>query len=55
MSIINFDLIKSPLNWIEVMLMVAIGAFAFHEVMLLYNPSQNCKCGNNSGLSKENA
>ena len=32
-KIINFDLIKHPVNWITVMLMVLIAAIGFHFVL----------------------
>jgi hypothetical protein len=33
MKIINFDLIKHPMNWIIVILMVFIAGVAFHLVL----------------------
>lgn len=33
MQILNFDVIKQPMNWITVLLMVFIGGIVFHLVM----------------------
>jgi hypothetical protein len=30
MELINFQILKHPINWITVILMVTIGAIAFH-------------------------
>ena len=32
MRVLNFDLMKSPLNWLIVLLMVFIGAIALDEI-----------------------
>jgi hypothetical protein len=33
MDVINFEMIRHPINWITVMLMVLIAAIAFHFVL----------------------
>lgn len=35
--IINFDLVKHPLNWIILLLMVTIAGIAIHLVLDFYN------------------
>jgi len=39
MSIINFDILKHPLNWVIVILMVMIFGIAAHLVLDFYNIS----------------
>lgn len=45
-QIINFDILKHPLNWITVVLMVLIAGIAFHFFMqyqLGSNPAKTLK------------
>lgn len=37
MNIVNFDLLKHPLNWVIVILMVMIFGIAAHLVLDFYN------------------
>lgn len=37
MQIVNWPLLKHPLNWLTVILMVMIAGAAFHFVMVHYN------------------
>lgn len=37
---INWGLIKSPVNWITVLLMLAFGAFAFDLAKMYYTQSK---------------
>lgn len=39
MNIVNFDLLKHPLNWVIVILMVMIFGIAAHLVLDFYNIS----------------
>lgn len=46
---LNWGLIKSPLNWLTIILMVIIGAFAFQEVLRFAGAgtdSGDCGCHN---------
>lgn len=42
---LNFDLMKSPLNWATILLMIAIGAFALDEIFRFLNPNSTTDCG----------
>lgn len=46
---LNFELIKSPLNWVTIILMIAIGMFAFDEILRLLNINGG-DCGCNRSL-----
>jgi preprotein translocase subunit YajC len=39
-NIINWGLLRHPMNWLTLILMVMIAAAAFHFVMLHYNQTK---------------
>lgn len=47
---INFDLIKSPLNWLIIILMLVIAAFAFDEIFRFVSPETDNGCGCHKSL-----
>lgn len=45
--LLNWPIIKEPLNWIIILLMVAIGGFAFEEILRFAGagePGSDCGC-----------
>lgn len=46
---LNFALMKSPINWMTVILMVFIAAFAADEILRLFGATpSDCGCNNRS-------
>jgi len=43
MEILNFSLLKHPLNWVILLLMVLIGGIALHLVLDFYNVTPQTK------------
>lgn len=47
---INWPLIRNPLNWAIILLMVAIAGIALNEIFRFISPTGGCGC-NKSALS----
>jgi hypothetical protein len=39
-QLVNWELLRNPMNWIIVVLMLAIGSFALHMIMHPHQQSQ---------------
>lgn len=42
---INWEIVRNPLNWAIVLLMLAIAGFALNEMMRFLSPNSSGSCG----------
>lgn len=42
---INFEILKNPLNWLVVLLMLTIAGFALEEIFRFISPGNASDCG----------